>query len=158
ACVYTFNQKGTLKGDVIVQSGSNGIDPSPVFNQGYTGAGLRTSDVGWDSDWAQVGNAYPGNILAAAGKMKAVIDWVNAHIRGVSAPTPYCGWGGSQGSAAILYSLMHYHEGDTKLDHVQVQAASPFARLDIRCDPNAPAVSPTLCPADTSVAPNFFPG
>ena len=53
---------------------------------------------------------------------------------------------------------MHYHEGDTKLDHVQVQAASPFARLDIRCDPNAPPVATTLCPADTNIAPNFYPG
>jgi hypothetical protein len=158
ACVYTFNQKGTLKGDVVVQSGSNGIAPSPIFNAGYQAGGLRAHDVGWDADWAQVGNGHPGNIMVAAGKMAAVIDWIDANLRGVGASTPFCAWGGSQGSSAILYALMQYREGDSKLDHVQVQAATPFARIDVLCNPNVGPMATTVCPDVNNVAPNQFPG
>jgi hypothetical protein len=158
ACIYTFNQKGTLKGDAVAQSGSNGTSPSPVFNAGYTAGGLRTSDVGWDSDWAQTGNGFPGNIMSAAGKMGAVLDWINSNIRGVGATTPFCAWGGSQGSSAVLYALTHYGEGDSKLDHVQVQAATPFARIDVLCNPNVGPMANTVCPDVKNVAPNQYPG
>lgn len=158
ACVYTFNQQGTLKGDAVNQSGAGGTVPTPVFNAGYTAGGLRTTDIGWDSDWEQVGNGFPGNLLVAAGKMQAVLDWVFENIRGTTAKTPFCAWAGSAGSGAMLFALTHYGEGDSKLDHVQVQAATPFARIDILCNPNIGPMKTTVCPDVTNVAPNEYPG
>jgi hypothetical protein len=158
ACLYTFNPKGTLKGDVVLQSGANGVAPIPIFNAPYNAAGLRATDIGWDTDWEQVGNAYPGSLLAAAGKMQAALDWIDANIRGVGAATPFCAWAGSAGSGAMLYALTQYGEGDSKLDHVQVQAASPFSRLDVRCDPSVGPMATTLCPDVNNVSPNPPPG
>ena len=157
-CVYTTNQTGTLKGDVVLQSGAGGTAPIPIFTPGWAAAGLRNSAFAWDSMWEQVGNAFPGNLKAAAGKMEAALDWVNANIRGASAPTPYCAWAGSAGSSAMLYALTQYGEGDSKLDHVQVQAATPYARIDVLCNPNVGPLATTMCPAVNNIAPNFVPG
>ena len=157
-CVYVTNQKGTLKGDVVLQSGAGGTSPIPIFTPAWTSAGLRTSALGWDSAWEQVGDAYPGSLLAAAGKMKAALDWVDANIRGVAPTTPFCAWAGSAGSSAMLYALTHYGEGDSKLDHVQVQAATPYARIDVLCNPNVGPMANTVCPAVKNIAPNFVPG
>ena len=46
----------------------------------------------------------------------------------------------------MLYAITHYGEGDSKLDHVMLQAATPFARIDIGCDPNALPLARTVCP------------
>jgi hypothetical protein len=158
ACLYTFNARGRLKGDVVLQSGASGVAPIPIFNASYNAAGLRATDIGWDTDWEQTGNGYAGSLLAAAGKMQAVLDWIDANIRGIGASTPFCAWAGSAGSGAMLYALTQYGEGDSKLDHVQVQAATPFARLDVRCDPNVGPMATTLCPDVNNVSPNPFPG
>ncbi len=157
ACLYVSNQQGTLKGDVVLQSGAGGTAPIPIFNSAWAAAGLRSTAVAWDSDWEQVGNAYSGSLRNAAGKMVAVIDWIYANIRASSA-TPYCAWAGSAGSGAVLYALTQYGEGDSKLDHVQVQAASPFARIDVLCDPTVGPMSTTVCPDVNNISPNHYPG
>jgi len=159
ACVYVTNATGTVKGDVILQSGAGGEAPIPIFSAGWAAAGLRNSSISWDSDWENTGsNAYAGSLLNAAGKMQAVIDWVYDNIRGTGATTPYCAWAGSAGSGAVLYALAEYGEGDSKLDHVQVQAATPFARIDVLCNPNVPNMETTLCPDVTNISPNHYPG
>jgi len=157
-CVYVTNQKGTLKGDVVMQSGAGGTSPIPLFTPAWTAAGLRTSALAWDSAWEQVGNAYPGSLLAAAGKLKAALDWIDANIRGLTASTPFCAWAGSAGSSLMLYSLTHYGEGDAMLDHVQVQAATPYSRIDVLCNPSVGPLAATVCPDVTNLAPNFIPG
>jgi len=158
ACLYVTNQTGTLTGDVVLQAGSTGTSPIPIFSQPFAAAGLRNTVVAWDSTWEQVGSAYPGSLLAAAGKMEAVLDWIYANIRGSGASTAYCAWGASAGSSALLYAIAQYGEGDSKLDHVQVQAATPFARIDVLCNPTVPNIQQTVCPDVTNIAPNQYPG
>jgi len=144
ACVYvTPSTCSTTNGAVLEFSGSTGTSPGALLN------GIAESSpycfelisVGWDDNWADDGlttggpAGIGGNVLAASKKPQAVIAWAHAHLR-ASATTPLCATGGSAGSSLLLFQVMH-DTGQELLDHVQITSATPYARFDEGCDPDA---------------------
>jgi hypothetical protein len=167
-CVYiTASTCTKTNGDVLQFSGSGGTmvetasDPDLDKSPGC----FRVFDVKWDTDWEDDGMTtggpagMGGDILAASQKPQAVIEWVHT-FRRTSPTTPLCARGGSAGSSALLYQLMH-NNGGALLDHVQITSATPFGRIDKGCDPTSPAegtnvvcsqLPPTTAPQYNSAA------
>ena len=146
ACLYvTPTSCSSAKADVMEFSGSDGTSPGAAFN----GLGesspycFRLLSVAWDSNWADDGMTtggpagMGGNVLAASLRPKAVMTWVHTYLR-TSDTTPLCGSGGSAGSSELLFQLMH-NGGEALLDHVQLNAATPYARFDLGCNNATPA-------------------
>jgi hypothetical protein len=154
-CLYVVNPTGAVRGDVVVHGGGGGTSPEGTFNTAFTAAGFRVTDVAWDSDWELTGTGYPGSILVAAGRVRAVLDWTYAFIR--TGNGAFCGHGYSGGTGAMLYAITHYGEGDSKLDHVQLMAGTPFGRIDQGCDPSVVPMATTLCPDIQNLA-QPYPG
>lgn len=154
ACLYVFNPSGNPRGDVVVHAGSDGTTPESDFNTDYTQSGFRVTDIAWDNAWEDTGLAQ-ASILTAAGKVKAVLDWIYQNVRGSSRSTAFCGHGFSGGSSALLYAVMNYGEGDSKLDHVVLLAATPFANIASGCDSSSAPMPLTVCPLVVNLSPFY---
>jgi hypothetical protein len=135
---------GAVRGDVITLSGSGGTGYAAGEDALLTATGgcLRVENVAWDSDWEETGADFPGSILHASQRFKAVGAWINQHARqGVT--TPLCAAGSSAGSSLLLYQL--FDTGlKTAFDHIQTLNATPFSRIDLGCALNTP-VPPHVC-------------
>lgn len=135
---------GSVRGDVITLTGSGGEGYQAKENAILTGTGgcLRVENVSWQGDWEVTGASFPGSILTASLRFKAVSAWINNHVR-QAATTPYCAFGSSAGSSLLLYQL--FHNGLKVLfDHIQTINATPFSRIDLGCSLTTQA-PPRVC-------------
>lgn len=154
ACLYVTDQIGTLRGDVVVMSGSAGTTALAAFNGDYTGDGFRVTNIAFDTAWEDTDptDMLPGSFLNASNKIAAAANWIYAkvHLDANGQPAgktlAFCGQGSSGGSSGIDYQISHDGE-DAKFDHIILIAASPFTRLDIGCNGSSPKVpAATWCP------------
>ena len=148
ACVAVVSPvagcSGAVRGDVITLSGSGGTGYETRENGLLTGTGgcLRVENVAWDTDWEPTGPDFPGSILHASLRFKAVGAWINTHVR-QGATTAFCAEGSSGGSSLLLYQL--FDNGlKAAFDHVQTVNATPFSRIDLGCGLSTP-VPPHVC-------------
>jgi hypothetical protein len=153
ACLYVTDQTGTLRGDVVVMSGSAGTTALAAFNSDYTGDGFRVTNIAFDTAWEDTDptDVLPGSFLNASNKIAAAANWIYAKVHLDASGQPagknlaFCGQGSSGGSSGIDYQISHDGEY-AKFDHIILIAASPFTRLDIGCNASSAKVSaPTWC-------------
>jgi hypothetical protein len=168
-CAYVMPSSCTnTAGDVLEFSGGEGTVPAHTLD-GLANESpycFRLVSVVWDSNWADNGlttggpAGMGGDVLGASQRPEAVIEWERSYLR-ASTSTPVCATGGSAGSSLLLYQIMH-NNGAELLDHVQVTEATPYARFDQGCDPNAGAEgTAVVCsglPADTDPQYSFLSG
>jgi hypothetical protein len=168
-CLYvTPSSCATSAGDILEFSGGEGTSPGTVLN-GFANESpdcFRLISVAWDSNWADNGlttggpAGMGGDVLAASKRPQAVIEWERSYLRS-GAATPVCATGGSAGSSLLLYQVMH-NDGGKLLDHVQITSATPYARFDEGCDPDAgPEGTNVVCsalPATTDSQYDFVQG
>jgi hypothetical protein len=116
--------------------------------------GFNLAQVAWSSDWecplgpsdggCAVDTTPPASrpgMKNAACRPATVFKWIHDQAQlpdgGSFQPSglPYCGVGFSGGSGALWYALLHYGLG-SELDYALISASTPFARIDIGCDPS----------------------
>jgi hypothetical protein len=158
----------TPRGVIVMHDGGDGT----TFYAGELGPawfadGFDVAEVAWATPWecpegspsvdpktCNVDSrplAWRPGLLEVACRPATVFAWVrgSAELAG-GAPfrpqgAPFCGFGYSAGSGAIWYSLLHYGLSDA-FDYAAVSASTPYARIDVGCNPaNASAMVATPC-------------
>jgi hypothetical protein len=154
----------TSNGTIVTHGGGGGTAfmRSEIVLAVY-GRGWDLAQVAWDAPWEcplhegrQCGVDFTPvpdrrGIKDAACRPATVVQWIREQAERrdgspfVADAAPMCGHGFSGGSGALWYSLAHYG-ASAWLDFAQVGASTPFARIDIGCDPaNASTTVPAAC-------------
>jgi hypothetical protein len=142
------------QGVVVTHSGSGGTSfMNGAVAQGVLDAGFGLAQIAWRTSWEcpkQDGgicatdttseDIRPG-LKDSACRPATAIQWIHdtAQIAdgGLfwSDGEPFCGTGGSGGSGAFWFTLLHYG-GWRVIDFAMLTASSPFGRVDVGCDPS----------------------
>jgi hypothetical protein len=161
------------KGAIVTHGGGGGVGfLGNEVVRGIYARGWDLAQIAWDAPWECP--LHDGRVCApdptpvaerrgikdAACRGATVMKWIRDEAERrdgspfVAAGAPMCGEGSSGGSGALWYALVHYG-ASAWFDFVQVSASTPFARIDIGCDPaNAAATVPAAC---DNVAPPEVP-
>jgi hypothetical protein len=152
------------KGTIITHSGAGGQSfMRSEIAAAVHGRGWDLAQIAWEAPWEcplhenrQCGVDFTPvpdrrGIKDAACRPATVVKWIREEAQRrdgspfVAGDAPMCGHGFSGGSGALWYALAHYG-ASAWLDFAQVGASTPFARIDIGCDPaNATTTVPAAC-------------
>jgi hypothetical protein len=158
----------TAKGVIVAHDGGDGTTfYTAGLGQAWFADGFDVAEVAWATPWECPEGSSTGSpttcnpdsaplasrpgLLDVACRPATVFAWVHdsAELPGGAPFRPsgaaFCGFGYSAGSGALWYSLLHYGLS-TDFDFVGVTASTPYARIDIGCNPaNASATVATPC-------------
>ena len=142
AIVAILLPAGEPNGTVSHWKGGGGEGLLVLGSAELQAAGFRQVFVSWTDDWEQT---QSHGIKTAACRPATVLAWIfdDPGLHAGSRSTAFCAAGKSGGSAQLGYALADYGMAD-KLDYVTERAGPPFARIDLGCDGDAPAMA-TVC-------------
>lgn len=161
------------KGVIVTHSGSNGTTfqndqlTVAMFQRGWS-----LAQIAWHLPWecpkhsatdcATDTTPLPqrAGIAESGCRPATVMKWIHDTAPAADgsaflpAGQPYCGHGSSGGSGAFWYALTRYGLG-AQLDHVVLQASTPFGRIDVGCNPaSRSTMGPAPC--DNVTPPSVF--
>jgi hypothetical protein len=147
----------TSKGLVVTQDGYEGTQFfAPTLPAAWYGDGFDIAAVAWTTPWEcprgspssspttcnvdSTPIASRSGLLDVACRPATVFAWIHdaAQLPGGAPLSPkgtaFCGFGYSSGSGALWYALLHYGLS-VDFDYVGMSASTPYARVDVGCDP-----------------------